>query len=155
MVAVTVGLSILLGWTQQDQRRSIKIRGWIAAILICLVVRWFAPFDVGPTSWGGVYDWIMPDGYAEHSVETAISVDEHWIVGETKTCKSFPLDFRIAPQLGKEPGDAVGSFHCDGGPMHTVTVKVYGRINQPEHATAYWRCIRDPEVFTCRQTGAE
>jgi hypothetical protein len=100
-------------------------------------------------------DWIMPDGYARHSVETSISAQQNWIVGETKACSSFPLRDMEAYRLGKEPGYIAASINCDDGPMHTVTVNLYGRLNQPEHRIAYWNCTRESEGFTCRQTGAE
>ncbi len=155
MVVLTLGLLFLLGWTQQSKRRSVKIRGWIGAILLLFIVRWFAPLDIGPATWADVADDIMPDGYAGHSVETAVSVDEHWIVGETKACKSYPYIPQIATFLKKGLGYAADSLNCDDGPMHMVKATLYGRLNQPEHRIVYWNCTRNPENFTCRQTGAE
>jgi hypothetical protein len=156
MVVITLGLALLVAWTD-EKRRSTKIWVWTGAILVLIVVRWFAPVYGGPASWDDVADWIMPDGYIRHSVETSISVQDNWIVGETKACKSYPLIPEIASHLNHptEPGYAAAPFNCDNGPTHTVTVNLYGRLNQPEHRTAYWRCTRDPAAFTCRQTGAE
>jgi len=154
IVVLTLGLSILLGWTH-DKRRAIKICAWVGTVLTLLVVRWFAPFDIGPASWADVADWITPDGYAQHSVETSITAQQNWFVGETKECNSSPLDFRVANQLSKEPGYVAASINCDNGPEHMVTVNLYGRLNQPEHRIAYWRCTRKSEGFTCLQTGAE
>ena len=153
-IVITLCLAILLGWTQ-NKHKATKISVWTGTILILLVVRWFAPFDIGPASWADVTDWIMPDGYAQHSVETSISVGEHWIVGETKECSSSPLRYDAAYRLGKEPGFVAASIKCDEGPMHMVTVNLYGRLSQPKDRIAYWRCTRESEGFTCRQTGAE
>jgi hypothetical protein len=160
MVVITLGLALLLGWSQEyaKGRKALKICVWTGVILFLVCVRLFLPDSgIGPASWADVADGIMPDGYVRHSVETSISVEENWIVGETKACKSYPLIPEIANHLNdpKEPGYAAASFHCDDGPPHTVTVNLYGHLNQPEHRTAYWRCTRDPEAFTCRQTGAE
>jgi hypothetical protein len=129
-IVIALGLLILLGWTQvyAEKRRALKICVWTGAILTLLVVRWFAPFDVGPASWDDMADWIMPDGYARHSVETSISAQQNWIVGETKACSSFPLRDMEAYRLGKEPGYIAASINCDDGPMHTVTVNLYGRL---------------------------
>jgi hypothetical protein len=158
-IVITLGLAILFGWSQEyaKGRKALKICVWTGAILFLFVVMCFAPFDVGPASWSDVADGIMPDGYMRHSVETSISVDKDWIVGETKECKSYPLIPAIASHLNdpKEAGYAAASFHCDDGPTHMVTVNLYGRMNQPEHRIAYWHCTREAQAFTCRQTGAE
>ena len=111
--------------------------------------------EIGPASWADVADWIRPDGYAQHSVETSISAQQNWFVGETKECSSFPLRDPEAYRLGEEPGYMTASVHCDDGPVHTVTVSFYGRLVQPEHKIAYWRCTRESQGFTCRQTGAD
>jgi len=155
MVVVIIGLAVVLGWAH-EKRKATQVWVWVGTILLLLFVRFFAPFvAIGPASWADVYDGVMPDGYARHSVETSITVDENWIVGETKDCKSYPLIPVVAKFVGNEPGYAAASFHCDEGPTHTVTVNLYGRLNQPEHTTAYWSCTRESESFTCRQTGTE
>jgi hypothetical protein len=148
------GSAILLGFTH-EKRKATKVWTWVGVVLVLMLVRGFMPDDIGPASWSGVYDWIMPDGYAQHSVETAISVDEHWIVGETKACKSYPYIPQSASFFRKGIGYAADSLNCDDGPMHMVKATLYGRLNQPEHRIAYWLCTRGTEVFTCRQTGAE
>jgi uncharacterized membrane protein len=160
MVVIALGLAILLGWSQvyAEKRRALKICVWTGAILFLIFVRVFLPDSgIGPASWADVYDWIMPDGYSRHSVETSISAQENWFVGEIKDCYSSPLISEIANHLNnrKEPGYVASSINCDDGPKHMVTVTLYGRLNQPEHRTAYWRCTRESEGFTCRQTGAE
>jgi hypothetical protein len=154
---ITLGLAFLLGWSQEyaKGRKMLKIGVWTGAILVLIVVRWFAPFDFGPSSWADVADWIMPDGYARHSVETLITVQGDWIVGEAKDCSSLPLNFKAARLIGEEPGYVALGLNCDDGPRHSVKTTLYGRLNQPEHRIAYWRCTRKSEGFTCRQTGSE
>ena len=159
MVIVAVGLLALLVWSQEYalKRRKLKIFVWTGAIFLILLWIFFSDSlaTAGPASWVDVYDGVMPEGYSRHSVETWVSADENWIVGETKECKSYPLIPVGARYFGREPGDASGSFLCGDGPKHRVSVNFYGRLNQPEHKTAYWDCTRNPESFTCRQTGAE
>ena len=153
-IAITLGLVILLGWTH-DKRRATKICAWGGAVLTLLVVRWFAPFDIGPASWADVSDWIMPDGYAEHTVETSISAQPNWLVGETKECYSAILDPSTAYHLGRESGYVASSIECDDGPHHDMQVKIYGRLEQPENKPfAIWNCTHNADGFTCRQTGA-
>ncbi|HEY5329002.1 MAG TPA: hypothetical protein VIJ79_03885 [Acidobacteriaceae bacterium] len=149
------GLALLLAWTE-GKRRAIKIWIWAGVVLIFLLGFAFAPDEgIGPATWADAADWIMPDGYVPHSVETAISVDEHWIVGETKACKSYPYIPQSASFFRKGIGYAADSLNCDDGPMHMVKATLYGRLIQPEHRIAYWKCTREPESFTCHQTGAE
>lgn len=125
------------------------------ALILILLGAFIPDAKIEPPSWADVADWILPDGYSRHSVETWVSVGDDWIVGETKACKSYPLIPVAAHYFREESGNAVGSFLCDDGPKHKVKVTLYGRLNQPEHRTAYWDCTRNPETFTCRQTGAE
>jgi len=148
-------LGLLIAWTEK-KRRAVKILIWGGAVFLALVVIAFAPDDgIGPATWGEAADWVMPDGYVPHSVETAISVDEHWIVGETKVCKSYPYIPQSASFFRKGIGYAADSFNCDDGPMHVVKATLYGHLKQPEHAVAYWQCTRGAEDFTCHQTGAD
>lgn len=143
-ILMMIVIALLLGWTHKNVKSpTLYACVWIGSILLLLAFR----FEL--------FHWTPVLSYIPHSVETSISVDENWIVGETKECKSYPLISRVAPHLGKEPGYAAGSLHCDDGPMHTVRVTFYGRLNQPEHKIAYWQCTRNPEAFTCRQTRAE
>ena len=157
-IVITLGLAILLGWAEvyAEKRRALKIYIWTGAILVLLVVRFFMPDSgIGPASRADVADGTMPDGYAKHSVETSISAQENWFVGETKECASAALDLRTAQHLGKEPGYVASSITCDKGPEHRVTLKLYGRLNQPEHFLIHWHCTRESDGFTCRQTGAD
>ena len=159
VVALIVG-SIVWTWGEpryRRQRRWAKVCIWIVGFFSVLVFLGILAVssDSGPANWADVADGIMPDGYARHSVETSVSAQQNWIVGEIKECSSLPLRDMEAYRLGKEPGYIAASINCDDGPMHTVTVNLYGRLSQPEDRIAYWRCTRESEGFTCRQTGAE
>jgi len=154
MIVVVIGLLALLVWTQ-EKRKATKIWVWVGTALILILVRAFLPDDTGPARWAGVADWIIPDGYVSHTVEAEISVDDNWMVGEKKDCHSEPLHPLYAFARHKEFGYVADFFDCGNGAKHSMSVKLYGRINQPEHKIAYWRCTRNPESFTCRQTGAD
>ena len=156
MILACVVWIIAAGWLSftGKKERLVKAIFWPGLLLSTLFIRDFAD-DVGPLSWADVADWISPEGYAHHSVDASISVQQNWLVGETKECNSVVLDSSLAQQLGKEPGYVAEWIKCDDGPKHTITVNLYGRLNQPEHRIAYWRCTREAEGFTCRQTGAE
>jgi hypothetical protein len=157
MVVIMFWLALLLGLSEFVKRWK-YVCLWIGTIFMLLL--WIAFSDslatIGPASWADVEDdWNAPVGYSQHSVETSISMDGNWIVGETKECKSYPLSPMVAKFVGDEPGYAAGYFHCDDGPTHKLKVTFYGRYNQPEHQVAYWNCTRESDKFTCRQTGAE
>jgi len=154
MIAVIIGLLALLVWTQ-EKRKSTQIWVWVVTALILILMRAFLPDSIGPASWADVADWIMPDGYVPHSVESLITVQDNWIIGEAKDCSSSPLNFKAARLIDQEPGYVALGFNCDDGPLHSIKVTLYGHLNQPEHKIAYWRCTRESEGFTCRQTGAE
>lgn len=77
------------------------------------------------------------------------------MVGESKNCTSIPLD-RGTPQLRtRAVGYIAESIICDDGPFHTMHVKLYGRLYQPENKLATWKCVKETDSFTCRQSGAE
>jgi hypothetical protein len=116
------------------------IGGWLAL--------WCAIF------WG--FHALSFNGYFPHFVETEISVQPDWIIGETKNCKSYPHIPQSATYFKKGLGYAADSLYCDDKlSMHLVKVNLYGRLYQPEHNIAYWSCTRNSESFTCRQTGVE
>jgi hypothetical protein len=65
-------LGLLIAWTEK-KRRAVKILIWGGAVFLALVGFAFAPDEgIGPATWGEAADWVMPDGYVPHSVETAI-----------------------------------------------------------------------------------
>jgi hypothetical protein len=120
-----------------------------------LVLRWL----VAGTVVYGIYAFADYEGYIQHGVETTITAQQNWIVGETKECWSPVLDKEIAGKIGKEDGNVTSSINCDDGTLHKMKVNIYGRLNQPEHKLIYWRCTRKSDIysagFTCRETGAE
>lgn len=94
--------------------------------------------------WGG-YQNADSAGWISHHEDSLITAQDNWFVGESKDCTSYPH---------KPEGDATLRVHCDSGPEHHVNVTFYGRVEQPEYHWATWRCTRNAESFTCKQTGA-
>ena len=95
VVALIVG-SIVWTWGEPRYRRQrgwAKVCIWIVGFFSVLVFLGILAVssDSGPANWADVADGIMPDGYARHSVETSISAQQNWIVGEIKECSSLPL----------------------------------------------------------------
>jgi hypothetical protein len=103
----------------------------------------------------GIYYAADTAGYVPHSIETSITAQPNWLVGETKECFSPILDAKTAAQLGKETGDPASLIYCDDGPEHIIKVTVFGNLEQLGHKTATWRCTREADSFTCRQIGAK
>ena len=56
--------------------------------------------------------------------------------------------------MKKPTGYAISQVNCDGGPEHSVKITFFGRTEQPEYAWITWRCTRNEDSFTCKQTGA-
>ncbi len=98
---------------------------------------------------------IDSSGYISHKVESTITAQSGWMVGESKDCISIPLDAQIASAVGKEPGYAFLYVKCDDGPGRKISVTFWGKENQPENKVAYWKCNRTTDSFTCKQTGAD
>ena len=103
----------------------------------------------------GIYNWIDENGYLPHTVEASIQAQQNWLVGETKLCSSVPLGYQFSQLRNKKEGFVAALIDCNGGPYHTMQVKLYGRTEQPEHKAVTWRCTRETESFTSWQTGAE
>lgn len=157
-VFACIMLSVLVAlWEHYGKRWKAKVCIGVGFLLwFCLIVVCPDLLDgVGFASWADLVDWVAPDGYVQHSIETSISAQQSWMVRETKDCSSAALDSETAINLGKEAGYVASSINCGDGPMHTITVNLYGRLNQPEHKIIHWRCTRESEGFTCRQTGAD
>jgi hypothetical protein len=93
----------------------------------------------------GAYYELDNRGYIPHSVETSISARPTWFVGEKRQCYS----------IIHSSGYVADPIYCGDGPYHQMTVKLYGRLYQPEHTSASWRCTREAEDFTCHQNGAQ
>jgi hypothetical protein len=115
---------------------------------------------------GGLIYWaysgLDSNGWISHSQQTVITAKENWLVGESKTCFSAPLDVASARTLNKEVGDVFSSVDCDdGSPAHDMKITFFGRANQPDHSGIIWRCTRNDtsswdnsNTFTCKETGA-
>jgi hypothetical protein len=93
-------------------------------------------------------------GYISHRVESTITADPSWIIGETKTCISNPLDSLNAGVLQKPVGYALWGLQCGPGDWHKITITFWGSAVQDEKKAAYWDCKRTADSFTCKQTGA-
>lgn len=91
-------------------------------------------------------------GLIAHTDEAQVTAEINWFIGESKTCHSTPLDKDAALAVGKNYGNAVSLFACDSGPTHDVKVTFYGRRDQPEYGTVFWRCTRNENGFTCAET---
>ena len=94
-------------------------------------------------------------GYISHKVETSISAQSSWMVGESKSCTSIPFDAELGSALGEKPGYAFDLVKCDDGPYRNIKVTFWGARNQPGKTAAFWSCTRTSESFTCKQTGAD
>jgi hypothetical protein len=94
-------------------------------------------------------------GYISHGAESIITVDSNWLVGESKSCKSFPINSALADAVGERSGYAFWYVKCDDGAAHKIHVEFWGERNQPENTAALWKCARGTDSFTCRQTGSE
>jgi hypothetical protein len=99
---------------------------------------------------GSVYEMIDEHGLIEHSVQSRITAEPSWIVGETKDCTSYPL---ASAQGNLDQGYAVGALDCGGGPQHEMEITIYGRLVQPEYKAVMWRCKREAASFDCKQSG--
>ena len=106
--------------------------------------------------------WITADidrgldsaGLIPHRVQSSITAQSDWMVGEIKTCQTFPLDPMSAKQYGKNEGYAFQNVQCDSGPTHNMRIEFWGASNQSVNTVAEWNCTRTAESFVCRQTGA-
>jgi hypothetical protein len=103
----------------------------------------------------GAYQWTNSQRYVSHTVETSITAQPNWLVGEVKDCLSPVLHCKTAPLFKQETGYVASSLNCDNGPSHTIKVTIHAPLLQPEHKSISWRCTRETEGFSCEQTGAE
>src|SRR5437588_3529025 len=74
-----------------------------------------------------VYSALDEAGYLPHTRETIITAEQSWIVGESKTCFSVPLERQEARELHRHVGDVTRSVRCDSGPEHEIKVTFHGR----------------------------
>jgi hypothetical protein len=103
----------------------------------------------------GFCAWLAADsfGWIPHRVDSAITAEENWFVGETKECISDSLDEQTAKAWNKPVGSVVEHVNCDDGPEHHVRITFWGQKEQKDIAWARWSCRRESSSFTCKQTG--
>ena len=119
----------------------------------CLVLIVFLLVGV----WGirEIYDHVFDStGYVSHRVQSTITAQSEWMVGETKDCASYPLDAKEAKLKRKREGYAFSFVECDNGPAHKIQVTFWGAEYQPGKLVAEWKCTRKSNSFVCKQTGA-
>jgi hypothetical protein len=145
---IIIAVALVLGWTEKSVKSpAASAFVWIGAILLLLSLGGWGGFDL--------FHWTPLLSYIPHTVESSITVDQDWLVGESKKCTSVIIPSVLANSIKMKAGYAVLSFHCDDGPFRDMKFRIFGRTEQPEHKVAKWRCTRESEGFTCRQTGAE
>jgi hypothetical protein len=92
-----------------------------------------------------VFEELDSNAWVPHREDSIITAQANWFVGESKECMSYPVLL--------QKGNAISLISCDGGPEHSVKVTFYGRVKQPEYRWINWRCTRNEDSFTCKQTG--
>jgi hypothetical protein len=100
------------------------------------------------------YTGIDSAGWMQHRQDSVITAESNWFVGESKDCTSYPLDEKTAHGMEKPTGYAISKISCDGGPEHSVKITFLGRTEQPDHSWVRWRCTRNQDSFTCKETDA-
>jgi hypothetical protein len=90
----------------------------------------------------------------QHRQDSVITAESNWFVGESKDCTSYPLDEKTAHGMEKPTGYAISKISCDGGPEHIVKITFLDRTEQPDHSWVRWRCTRNQDSFTCKETDA-
>jgi hypothetical protein len=106
--------------------------------------------------------WITADidrsldsaGLIPHRVQSSITAQADWMIGEIKSCQTFPLDPTSAKQYGNQVGYAFLNLQCDSGPTRNMRIEFWGASNQSGKTVAEWNCTRTVESFVCKQTGA-
>jgi hypothetical protein len=101
-------------------------------------------------SW--VYSALDDAGYLSHTRETIITAEQSWIVGESKTCISVPLEPQEAHVLHRQRWDVTRSVGCDSGPEHEIKVTFHGRTERSEARAKFgvsWKCLRSSDSFDC------
>jgi hypothetical protein len=100
------------------------------------------------------YQWLDEQGYIAHTVDSTIVMKDNWLNGESRDCTSEPLNFEAARYLSKPSNHSLSRITCDdGGSPHDIKIKFYGSEIQPDAKGVEWRCTRDDDGFTCKETG--
>jgi len=99
-----------------------------------------------------IRELIQSDGW--NTKKTASYGEANWFVGESKDCTSYALDEKTAHSMEKPVGYSISKISCDGGSEHSVKITFFGRIEQSDHSWIRWRCTRNQDSFTCKETDA-
>jgi hypothetical protein len=113
-----------------------------SAIWIAVVI-----FGIGIAA--GLYSVLDAAGYISHTRETVITADSSWLIGESRTCYSVPLEPEYAHG---NPWDVTQRVGCDKGPEHNIRVIFHGRTERPEKRARFgvsWKCVRREDSFEC------
>lgn len=94
---------------------------------------------------------IDSSGYISHKVQSIITAQSNWMVGESKDCTSYPP---AAELYGKQAGYAFSYLKCDDGPIHNIPITFWGAEYQLGKKYAEWNCTRTSDSFVCKQTAA-
>jgi hypothetical protein len=97
----------------------------------------------------GLYKVIDSKGMIPHEAEVSITAQGNWLVGESKTCATFPGN-----PSNPQTGDAISFVSCDEGPAHQIRVEFWGRKRQAEYSAVYWKCKKEDSSFTCAELSA-
>lgn len=102
----------------------------------------------------GGYNWMDEAGYISHTVETTITAEPGWLVGESKTCVTNPLSAEDARFYKTKRGDVTHTVSCDNGPYHQIKVTFWGRTERTDERAKdngiTWKCTKNSDSFTCR-----
>ena len=125
--------------TSQNDGALGSIYFWIGLLVLSVIYGVFAELDKA--------------GWISHTKETTITAQSNWIVGENKTCISFPAEPQIAKSLKIENYDVTHKVICDQGEDHNINVTFYGRTERQEKSVqsrgVRWKCIKKTDSFVC------
>jgi hypothetical protein len=100
-----------------------------------------------------LYATVDESGWIFHSRETAITARADWLIGENKTCTSYPLGADEAKLWKDKLNSVTHKINCDDGPEHEIAVTFLGRTERPDarahDSGVQWRCVKRSESFTC------
>jgi len=137
-----------LAMTEDQRSTSWELVGLVAVVIIGLF--FYYTLSSNPTAPREV----DASGYISHKVESTITADPNWLVGETRTCISSILGPQDAKILQKPVGYALWGLGCGSGEWHRITITFWGSQVQAGKKAAYWNCTRTTDSFTCKQTEA-
>ena len=97
-----------------------------------------------------LYSVLDAAGYISHTRETLICVHPSWLVGESRTCYSVPLQPEYAAR--HKAWDVTHRVGCGSGLDHYIKVTFHGRTERPELRAKFgvsWKCVRRKDYFEC------